>query len=51
MSNISEITSQSSAPILESVKNTSVKEKSGVSNTNYGKTIGKAQLSEEGAKY
>lgn len=51
MSNISEITSANSAPMLESVKNASVKEKGGVSNTNYGKTIGKAQLSEEGAKY
>ncbi len=51
MSNISEITANSSAPVLESVKNSSIKEKSGVSNTNYGKTIGKAQLSEEGAKY
>ena len=51
MSNISEITANSSAPVLESVKNSSVKEKSGVTNTNYGKTIGKAQLSEEGAKY
>lgn len=51
MSNISEITSANSAPMLESIKNAGVKEKSGVSNTNYGKTIGKAQLSEEGAKY
>ncbi len=51
MSNISEITAGNSAPILESVKNSSIKEKGGVTNTNYGKTIGKAQLSEEGAKY
>ena len=51
MSNISEITANSSAPVLESVKNAAIKEKGGVTNTNYGKTIGKAQLSEEGAKY
>ena len=51
MSNISEITAAGSAPILESVKNSAVKDKGGVTNSNYGKTIGKPQLSEDGAKY
>ena len=51
MSNISEVTSANSSAAYEAVKNAGVKEKGGVSNTNYGKTIGKAQLSEEGAKY
>ncbi len=51
MSNISEITATNSTSAYEAIKNAGVKEKGGVSNTNYGKTIGKAQLSEEGAKY
>lgn len=51
MSNISEVTASNSASVLESVKNSLVKDKGGITNTDYGKTIGKAQLSEEGAKY
>ena len=51
MSNISEVTAANSTSAYEAVKNAGVKEKGGVSNTNYGKTIGKAQLSEEGARY
>ena len=49
MSNISEIAANSGA--LEAIKNSGVKENSGVKSGNYGKTIGKAQLSEAGAKY
>ena len=51
MSNISEVTAANSTSAYEAIKNAGVKDKGGVSNTNYGKTIGKAQLSEEGAKY
>ncbi len=51
MSNISEITAANSTAALDSMKNVGVKEKSGVTSTDYGKTIGKAKLSDEGAKY
>ncbi|WP_242826163.1 DUF6033 family protein [Butyrivibrio sp. VCB2006] len=51
MSNISEITAAGSSGAYEAVKNSGTKEGSGVKSGNYGKTIGKAQLSETGAKY
>ena len=51
MSNISEITAANSTAALDSMKNVGVKEKSGVTSADYGKTIGKAKLSDEGAKY
>ncbi len=51
MSNISEITASNSNSAYEAVKNAGVKENSGVKTGNYGKTIGKAQLSETAAKY
>ena len=51
MSNISEITAANSSAAYEAVKSAGAKETGGVKTTNYGKTIGKAQLSEEGAKY
>ena len=47
MSNISEITSGAA---YEAARNTSAKETTKTTG-NYGKTLGKAQLSEEGAKY
>ena len=50
MSNISEITASNSSAAYEAVKSAGVKDTGGVKNTNYGKTLGKAQLSEEGAK-
>ncbi len=51
MSNISEITASNSSAAYEAVKSAGAKETSGVKTGNYGKTIGKAQLSETGAKY
>ena len=51
MSNISEIAANNSSGAYEAIKNSGVKENSGVKTGNYGKTIGKAQLSETGAKY
>jgi hypothetical protein len=50
MSSISEITANSGA--YEAAQKTAAKETGTVKNTgNYGKTLGKVQLSEEGAKY
>ncbi len=51
MSNISEVTAANSSAAFEAIKSAGVKDKGGISNTDYGKTIGKAQLSDEGAKY
>ncbi len=51
MSNISEIQAGSGLGAYESIKETSAKETKGVKTGNYGKIIGKAQLSEAGAKY
>jgi hypothetical protein len=51
MSSISEITAGSGLGAFESIKEASSKDTKGVKTGNYGKTIGKAQLSEEGAKY
>lgn len=51
MSNISEIAASNSSGAYEAIKNSGVKENTGVKTGNYGKTIGKAQLSETGAKY
>ncbi len=51
MSNISEIAAGNNASAYEAIKNSTAKENTGVKPGNYGKTIGKAQLSETGAKY
>ena len=51
MSNISEIAAGNGASAYEAIKNSTAKENTGVKPGNYGKTIGKAQLSETGAKY
>ncbi|SFC19559.1 DUF6033 family protein [Butyrivibrio sp. YAB3001] len=50
MSNISEVTANNSSSAYEAIKNAGFKD-STVKNTSYGKTIGKAKLSDEGAKY
>ena len=50
MSNISEITAGNSGAAYEVNKNSGAGE-TGKTNGNYGKTLGKAQLSEAGAKY
>ena len=50
MSNISEITAGNSGAAYEATKNSGTKETTKTTG-NYGKTLGKVQLSEEGAKY
>ena len=53
MSNISEIAASNSSSAYEAAKAAGAKETSSTARTtgNYGKTLGKVQLSEEGAKY